>query len=86
MSRYPNVSDHGLIDDLETAALVTTDGVLDWFCCPRFDSPSVFASLLDAERGGFTGSRRTGTTTCPGAGVHRAPRSDVAVHPDLGTT
>jgi GH15 family glucan-1,4-alpha-glucosidase len=32
---------------------VTTDGVLDWFCCPRFDSPSVFASLLDAERGGF---------------------------------
>jgi GH15 family glucan-1,4-alpha-glucosidase len=38
---------------LQTAALVTTDGTLDWFCCPRFDSPSVFASLLDAERGGF---------------------------------
>jgi GH15 family glucan-1,4-alpha-glucosidase len=32
---------------------VTTDGVLDGFCAPRFDSPSVFASLLDAERGGF---------------------------------
>jgi GH15 family glucan-1,4-alpha-glucosidase len=53
MNRYPNISDHGLIGDLQTAALVTTDGVLDWFCCPRFDSPSVFASLLDAERGGF---------------------------------
>jgi GH15 family glucan-1,4-alpha-glucosidase len=53
MARYPNISDHGLIGDLQTAALVTTDGVLDWFCCPRFDSPSVFASLLDAERGGF---------------------------------
>jgi GH15 family glucan-1,4-alpha-glucosidase len=53
MDRYPNISDHGLIGDLQTAALVTTDGVLDWFCCPRFDSPSVFASLLDAERGGF---------------------------------
>jgi GH15 family glucan-1,4-alpha-glucosidase len=53
MGRYPNISDHGLIGDLQTAALVTTDGVLDWFCCPRFDSPSVFASLLDAERGGF---------------------------------
>ena len=53
MARYPNIADHGLIGDLQTAALVTTDGVLDWFCTPRFDSPSVFASLLDAERGGF---------------------------------
>jgi len=53
MNRYPNISDHGLIGDLQTAALVTTDGVLDWFCCPRFDSPSVFASLLDADRRGF---------------------------------
>jgi hypothetical protein len=50
---YPNIADHGLIGDLQTAALVSTDGVLDWFCCPRFDSPSVFASLLDAERGGY---------------------------------
>ena len=53
MARYPNIADHGLIGDLQTAALVTTDGVLDWFCCPRFDSPSVFASLLDADGGGF---------------------------------
>jgi len=53
LPRYPNISDHGLIGDLQTAALVSTDGVLDWFCCPRFDSPSVFASLLDADRGGF---------------------------------
>ncbi len=53
MARYPNISDHGLIGDLQTAALVSTDGVVDWFCCPRFDSPSVFGSLLDAERGGF---------------------------------
>ncbi|MGH3200360.1 MAG: glycoside hydrolase family 15 protein [Streptosporangiaceae bacterium] len=52
MDRYPNISDHGLIGDLQTAALVTTDGTVDWFCCPRFDSPSVFAALLDAERGG----------------------------------
>jgi len=53
MARYPNIGDHGLIGDLQTAALVSTDGVLDWFCCPRFDSPSVFASLLDADQGGF---------------------------------
>ncbi len=53
MERYPNISDHGLIGDLQTAALVSTDGTIDWFCCPRFDSPSVFASLLDADKGGY---------------------------------
>ncbi|HKB31101.1 MAG TPA: trehalase-like domain-containing protein, partial [Streptosporangiaceae bacterium] len=52
MARYPNISDHGLIGDLQTAALVTTDGTVDWLCFPRFDSPSVFASLLDADHGG----------------------------------
>jgi GH15 family glucan-1,4-alpha-glucosidase len=49
---YPSIADHGLIGDLQTAALVATDGTIDWFCCPRFDSPSVFASLLDQSRGG----------------------------------
>ena len=63
MDRYPNIADHGLIGDLQTAALVSTDGTLDWFCVPRFDSPSVFASLLDADPGATTRSRRTGTTT-----------------------
>ena len=53
MADYPNISDHGLIGDLQTAALIDTDATIDWFCCPRFDSPSVFASLLDADRGGF---------------------------------
>ena len=51
--RHPNISDQGLIGDLQTAALVTTDGTVDWFCCPRFGSPSVCASLLDADRGGY---------------------------------
>src|SRR5690349_13822987 len=51
-SRYPSISDHGLIGDLQTAALVSTVGNIDWFCFPRFDSPSVFASLLDAAKGG----------------------------------
>src|SRR5215467_6356142 len=53
MERYPNISDHGLIGDLQTAALVTTDGTIDFFCPSRFDSPSVFCSLLDAEKGGY---------------------------------
>jgi GH15 family glucan-1,4-alpha-glucosidase len=52
MDRYPPIAEHGLIGDLQTAALVTTGGTVDWFCCPRFDSPSVFASLLDRQRGG----------------------------------
>ncbi len=53
MDGYPAIADHGLIGDLQTGALVSTDGTVDWFCCPRFDSPSVFASLLDARRGGY---------------------------------
>jgi GH15 family glucan-1,4-alpha-glucosidase len=53
VERYPDISNHGIIGDLQTAALVTNDGTVDFFCCPRFDSPSIFASLLDAEKGGF---------------------------------
>ena len=52
-ARYPAIAEHGLIGDLQTAALVSTDGVIDWFCSPRFDSPSIFASLLDADCGGY---------------------------------
>ncbi|MCT7357042.1 glycoside hydrolase family 15 protein [Streptomyces sp. 15-116A] len=50
--RYVPIADHGLIGDLRSVALVGTDGTIDWYCCPSFDAPSVFAALLDAERGG----------------------------------
>ncbi|MEV6833797.1 glycoside hydrolase family 15 protein [Streptomyces sp. NPDC051133] len=52
MNRYPPIAEHGMVGDLQTAALVSSGGIIDWWCTPRFDSPSVFASLLDSERGG----------------------------------
>jgi GH15 family glucan-1,4-alpha-glucosidase len=51
-ARYLPIAEHGLIGDLHTVALVGTDGTIDWYCCPRFDSPSVFGGILDADRGG----------------------------------
>jgi GH15 family glucan-1,4-alpha-glucosidase len=51
-SRYLPISEHGLIGDLRSVALVGANGTIDWYCCPSFDSPSVFASILDADRGG----------------------------------
>jgi GH15 family glucan-1,4-alpha-glucosidase len=59
MSNYPLIADHGLIGNLQTAALVSTDGTIDWFCAPRFDSPSIFGSLLDDDRGGHLRTRPT---------------------------
>ncbi|WP_327365994.1 glycoside hydrolase family 15 protein [Streptomyces sp. NBC_01217] len=53
MDRYPPVAEHGLVGDLQTAALVSSRGVVDWFAAPRFDSPSIFAALLDHDCGGF---------------------------------
>lgn len=46
------IADHGLIGDLQTCALVGIDATIDWFCAPRFDSPSVFGAILDGENGG----------------------------------
>jgi GH15 family glucan-1,4-alpha-glucosidase len=52
-SGYLPIADHGVVGDLHTVALVGTEGTIDWYCCPNFDSPSVFGSILDAERGGY---------------------------------
>jgi GH15 family glucan-1,4-alpha-glucosidase len=49
---YLPIGGYGVIGDLHTAALVGRNGSVDWWCVPRFDSPSVFAAILDSSRGG----------------------------------
>ena len=50
---YLPIAEHGIIGDLHTAALVGSDGTIDWYSPDRFDGPSVFGALLDRQRGGF---------------------------------
>ncbi|KAI0671268.1 glycoside hydrolase family 15 protein [Trametes maxima] len=49
---YIPIADHGLIGNLRTAALVSTDGSVESYCVPNFDSPSIFARILDKDKGG----------------------------------
>lgn len=47
------IENYAVIGDLRTLALVSTTGSIDFFCFPRFDSPTLFAALLDPQKGGF---------------------------------
>jgi hypothetical protein len=51
-ARYLPIAEHGLIGR-DTVALAGTDGTIDCYCCPRFDSPCMFAAILDADHGGL---------------------------------
>lgn len=52
MEEYQPIENYGIIGDLTTTALVSLSGSIDFMCFPRFDSPTIFASLLDSKRGG----------------------------------
>jgi GH15 family glucan-1,4-alpha-glucosidase len=60
---YLPIGDYAAVGDLRTAALIGRNGSLDWWCAPRFDSPSVFAALLDVARGGRWGIAPRGAWT-----------------------
>jgi GH15 family glucan-1,4-alpha-glucosidase len=68
------IADYGFLSDCRSAALVAGDGSIDWLCWPRFDSPSLFARILDADKGGAFAVGPTGPYS-----VERsyAPRTNV---------
>ncbi|KIY71208.1 glycoside hydrolase family 15 protein [Cylindrobasidium torrendii FP15055 ss-10] len=58
---YIPIADHGLIGNLHTAALISIDGSVESYCVPNFDSPSVFARILDKNKGGHFSITPTST-------------------------
>ncbi len=50
---YQPIEDYGIIGDMHSVALIGMNGSIDWLCFPHFDSPSVFAAILDDEKGGY---------------------------------
>jgi GH15 family glucan-1,4-alpha-glucosidase len=58
--QIPKIQDYAVVGDCRAAALVSRHGSVDWLCWPRFDSPSIFAAILDRDKGGYWSIAPTG--------------------------
>jgi GH15 family glucan-1,4-alpha-glucosidase len=66
----PDIGDYAIIGDCRAAALVSSAGSIDWLCLPHFSGPSVFAALLDRERGGLFSITPAGAFTASRGYLH----------------
>jgi GH15 family glucan-1,4-alpha-glucosidase len=83
MSNVP-IADHAILSDCHAAALVTSDGTVDWLCSPRFDSSSIFAALLDDSAGHWS-IRPAGTFTTSRRYIDRTLVLETTFHTATGT-
>ena len=84
MSDYKPLSEYGLIGNLETCALVGSDGSIDWCCLPHLNSSSVFAALLDVDRGGQFSIQPAGDFEAEQAYMERTNVLQTTFHTDSG--
>jgi len=81
----PSIGDYAIIGDCRTAALISRDGTIDWLCLPHFSASSVFAALLDRERGGRFGLRPSRAHTSRRRYLGATPILETVFHTEAGT-